>query len=74
MFGIIDAIKGFFDFIVSLVGFVLKIFQDLIYVVKILGQTVANIPTYLGFLPTVVLSLFMGAIAVVVVYKVIGRT
>lgn len=74
MIGVINLIKGFFEFVVSIVNFVLKILQDLIYVVKILGQTVANLPTYLGFLPTTVLALFVGCLSIVVCYKVLGRS
>lgn len=74
MLGIFDAIKGFFEFIISIVGFVIRIFQDLAYVVKILADTVLRLPLYLGFLPTIVVSLFVGCVSIVVVYKVLGRT
>ena len=59
MLGIFNALKGFFEFIISIVGFVIRIFEDLAYVVKILADTVLRLPLYLGFLPTIVVSLFV---------------
>ena len=73
MSGIFEAIKSFFTFIISSVQFAIKLIKDLIYVVKMLGLTVAKIPTYLGFLPTVVISMFALCLSVVIVYKVLGR-
>lgn len=74
MFGIFEAIKGFFEFIISVIGFVISLFKDLANVVRILAQTVVSIPAYLGFLPTVIVSLFAACLTVVVLYKVLGRT
>lgn len=73
MLGIFDAIKGFFTFIVSIVQFILNLIKDLVYVVKLIGQTVIKIPSMLGFLPGTVIALFMVCVSVVVIYKVVGR-
>ena len=70
---IIDILTSIGNFFKTVVDFVVKLFQDLVYVIKLLGETVAKLPTYLGFLPTVAIAVFVSAIAVVVVFRVIGR-
>lgn len=74
MFGIVDAIKSFFDFIVDFVGFIIRLLGDMVEVVKLLGKTVISIPAYIGFLPSAVVALFATCLTVVVLYKVLGRT
>lgn len=73
MSGIFEAIKGFFTFVVSAVEFVIKLIKDLVYVVGMLKDVVLRIPTYLGFLPTTLISMFAVCLSVVIVYKVVGR-
>lgn len=73
MQAIFDVIKGIGQFISSLVTIVVKVLEDLVYVVQILLASIPKIPTYLSFLPSAVLSLFVGALSIVVVYKIVGR-
>lgn len=73
MSGIISLIKGFFEFVISAIGFAIKLIKDLVYVVQMLGKVALKIPSYLSFMPTVIISMFVVCISVVIVYKVIGR-
>ena len=73
MSGIFEAVKGFFSFVTSFVDFILKLIQDLVYVVGMLKDTIQRLPGYLGFLPTTVVAMFSICLGVVVVYKVTGR-
>lgn len=73
MLGIFDAIKGFFEFIVSIVEFLFGLIKDLVYVVRMIGKAAISIPTYIGFLPTVLISLFLVSVSVVIIYKIVGR-
>lgn len=70
---ILNFLKGILDFFVGLVQFVVKIMGDLVYVVKLLGETVAKLPDYLHFLPSAVVAVLVTALAVVVIYKLLGR-
>ena len=70
---IINILKAIGDFFASVVDFVVKLFSDLVYVVKLLGETVAKLPSLLGFFPSSVLAVLLLAVAVVVIYKVLGR-
>lgn len=64
---------GFVNMVTSLVDFVVGIFQDIVYVVKLTGGFVAKIPTLFSWLPAPVVALFVTLFAIVVIYKVLGR-
>lgn len=64
--GIVDAITGAIDF---LIGFI----EDIVYIVKITGEFVLEIPNYLAWLPAPVLTIVVVVFGVVVIYKVMGR-
>lgn len=64
--GIVDAITGAIDF---LIGFI----EDIVYIVKITGEFVLEIPNYLAWLPAPVLVIVVVVFGVVVIYKVMGR-
>ena len=64
--GIADAIAGAIDF---LIGFI----EDIVYIVKITGEFVLEIPNYLSWLPAPVLTTVVVVFGVVVIYKVMGR-
>ena len=68
-----DYIVGIGELFVSLYHFVLDFFSDIVYVVKLTAQFVANIPNYFSWLPAPVLVLIVSIFAVVVIYKVLGR-
>lgn len=73
MLGIFDAVKSFFEFVIGAVKFFVKLLHDLLYVLDMIAAVVVKMPSYLGFFPTVVISLFAVCLSVVVVYKVVGR-
>lgn len=80
MEAIVSAIQGLFNLITSLVdivlficNFVISTIKDLVYMAELLGEMVLQLPSYLGWLPSVVLTNFMLIISIVVIYKVIGR-
>jgi len=71
---IINFLKSIGDMIITLVGFVIKFIEDILYMIKLLGETILAIPEMIGFLPSAVVSAFMAALSIVVIYKVLGRT
>lgn len=73
MGAILDFFKGIGTAITSIFEFVIGLFQDLIYMIKLLGQVVFNIPAYFSWLPAGVLSLIVVIIGIVVIYKILGR-
>lgn len=73
MQAIFDVLKSIGEFFSNVIDFVVTLFQDIVYVVKIIGATIAKIPDYLSFLPPAVLAAFVGALAIIVVYKIAGR-
>lgn len=70
---IVNFFKMLIDLLVGAVQFVVKLLKDLVYVVQLLGQAVANLPQYLGFLPSMAVSVLVTVFAIVVIYKVLGR-
>lgn len=73
MNALLDFLKGIGNAIVAVIDFVMGLFEDLVYMIKLLGQVVLNIPTYFSWLPPQVLVLIVLIISIVVVYKILGR-
>lgn len=70
---IIDWFVGLGDFFGAVVDFVVGFFQDIAYIVKLLGEFVIAIPSYFVWLPGEVLALIVTLLGLVVVYMVVGR-
>lgn len=71
--GIFNLIKGLVEFVSTVVGFVFKLIEDLVYVVGLLTETGPKLVSYLSFLPAQVLSIFAACLTVIVIYKIVGR-
>lgn len=69
-----NAISSISEFFTTVWSIISSLVDDIIYVVKLLGNIVAQIPSLFSWLPAPVLALFILAIGLVVVYKVLGRT
>ena len=61
------------DMIVGLIDFVIGLFQDLVYMVQLMGKFLANLPFYFSWLPEPLISTLIIIFGVVVVYKILGR-
>ena len=70
---IVEILKSIGDFFSSVVSFITKLFSDLVYVVQLIGETVAEIPDYLSWLPSGVVASLIVLFSIVVIYKVLGR-
>lgn len=73
MQAVIDFLLGLADIVNSLVQFVTDFIGDLVYVVKLTGTFVLNIPVYFAWIPGAILSLIVTIFGIVVIYKVMGR-
>lgn len=70
---IIDFFKGIGAIIGAVIDFVVGLFQDLIYMIQLLGQFIVNIPSYFVWLPSGVVAVIVTIFAIVVIYKILGR-
>lgn len=73
MSAIIDFFSGITDFIVSIVDFVIGFFEDLVYVIGLLGSFLVQIPQYLFFLPGPITAVLITIFSLAVVYMILGR-
>lgn len=73
MQSIISGIQSILNFFETIWDFIVKFIEDIIYVIKTLGQILINIRGYFNWLPSVVYSLLFVGLSVVVIYKVINR-
>lgn len=73
MQAIFDAIKNFITFISNIFTFVLELMKDLVYYVGTILKITRDVPRWLTFLPSVMLAPLVACLALVVVYKIIGR-
>lgn len=73
MQAIIDFFKAIGDIIVAIIDFVVSFFGDLIYMIQLTGQFLAQIPAYFSWLPGELVSMLVILFGVVVIYKILGR-
>lgn len=73
----LETIKDFFltfgEVFMSITNFLIGLIEDIVYIVKLVGTLVLNIPYYFSWLPESILVLVVGIFAIVVIYKVLGR-
>lgn len=72
-----DAIVNFFvglgETISSIIGFVIDLVGDLLYVIALLGKFVIEIPSYFLWLPDAIVALLVTAFGIVVIYMILNR-
>lgn len=68
-----DILVAIGDFFTTVIDFVIAFFRDLVYMVKLVGQTVESLPSYLSWLPEGLVGLILAIFAVVIIYKILGR-
>lgn len=73
MSAIIDFFTGFADIISSIIDFVVGFFEDLIFVIKTLGEFLIHIPSYFSWLPGPAVALIVTTFSIVVIYMILGR-
>lgn len=73
MDAVVSFFKGIGNAIVSIFDFVISFFQDLIYVIQLLGKFLGQLPQYLSWMPSSVSGLLITLFAIVVIYKILGR-
>lgn len=73
MDAVVSFFKGIGNAIVSVFDFVISFFQDLIYVIQLLGKFLGQLPQYLSWMPSSVSGLLITLFAIVVIYKILGR-
>lgn len=70
---LLEFFQGIADVITGVVSFVISLFKDLISMIMMLWDVVANIPAYFSWLPAEIIALLVTLISVVVMYKILGR-
>lgn len=73
MTAVIEFFKGIGNFLVSLADFIISFFQDLIYLIQLLGKVILSIPTYLSWIPSPFIPMLITLFSIVVIYKILGR-
>lgn len=68
-----DFLVGIGDMLMTAWDFVVGIFEDIAYLIKLLHEFLRNIPSYFSWLPASVVALVVAIFGVVVVLRVIGR-
>ena len=73
MNALISFFKGIGSAIVAVFDFIISFFQDLIYMIQLLGKFLGQIPNYFSWLPSEILAPLLLLFAIVVIYKILGR-
>lgn len=61
------------DFFIAIFNIVMSLVNDIINMVKMLGEFVVHIPDLFSWLPAEVVAIIVSIFGVVVIYKVLGR-
>ena len=69
MQAIIDFLNQIVDAVNAVIDFVVKFFQDIIYVVGLIGDFIVDIPNFFGWLPASLLSILVLVFSVVCVMR-----
>lgn len=70
---ILDFLNGIGNAITTAFQFLVSIIEDIAYICKLTGQAVTKIPTYFSWLPAPVLAGLVACLAVVVIFRILGR-
>lgn len=70
---IANGIQSIVDFFSMVIDFVITLVSDIGKMAVALGETIVKLPTYLGFLPSSIIAVFLTIFGIVVVYKILGR-
>lgn len=73
MAALISFFRGIGNAIVAAFDFVISFFQDLIYMIQLLGKFFAQLPSYFSWLPAELLGSLLLLFSIVVIYKILGR-
>lgn len=73
MQSIIDFFGTVGSIISTVIDFVIGLFQDLILMLTLLTKFFAQLPSYLGWLPSTVVSSIVLIFSIVIIYKILGR-
>ena len=70
---ILDGIKSIANFFITVGQFIVDFISDLVYAIGLIGKTVLEIPSYLGWLPSSLMAMLTTIFSIVVIYKILGR-
>lgn len=70
---IFEILKSIGDFFVTIGQFLYDFVKDIIYMIELVGEAVAQIPDYISWLPVEVVTIIVSIFAIVVIYKILGR-
>lgn len=70
---ILDGIKSIANFFITVGQFIVDFISDLVYAIGLIGKTVLEIPSYIGWLPSSLIAMLTTIFSIVVIYKILGR-
>lgn len=73
MSDVIQFLKGIGDFFVSIGNFIVDFVGDLLYIIKITAEVIAELPSYFSWLPEAFVAVVLVIFGIVVIYKIAGR-
>lgn len=68
-----DVLTSIADFFSTAFNFVISFFREVVYLIQLLASAMINMPSYFVWLPTTITVLITTALAIIVVYKILGR-
>lgn len=69
-----DILSSIVDVLMMIINFIIRFFQEFIYVIKLTGSALSSVVNYFFFLPAVVSAMLISLITIAIVYKIAGRS
>lgn len=69
----LEALESILDFLKSIWDVVVMLFEGLLNFFDLLATLPEKIEGYLGFFPSEVLGAILAVVAIVIIYKIVGR-
>lgn len=70
---LIDFFSTIGNSIILIFEFIFSFFRDLVYIIKVTGLFLYQIPVYFSWLPSTLISSLVVLFGIVVIYKIMGR-
>lgn len=70
---LIDFFSTIGNAIILIFEFIFSFFRDLVYIIKVTGLFLYQIPVYFSWLPSTLISSLVVLFGIVVIYKIMGR-
>lgn len=69
----VEFLSGIGELLLSVIDFVIGIFEDIVFIVQVCANTLLAIPGYFSWLPPELIAIIITGCTILLIYKIAGR-